>query len=227
MTDLDDRPRLDEFSIAARAARELQTGMVVNLGFGIPMLVNLFVEPEREVLFHSENGILGFGPVITDNPDKVDPGCINAGGQPVERIPGMSFMSHDQSFELIRGGWIDLSILGALEVGVNGDLANYHVPGKIAGSLGGGQDLAFCAKRVLVVMTHHDRAGRSKLVPRLGLALTAPACVRRIVTDISVIDLTPAGAVLVEILPGWTAEEVRQVTAVPLELSPDLVEMTL
>ncbi len=222
----DDRPRLDEYSIAGRAARELETGMVVNLGFGIPMLVGMFVEPEREVLFHSENGILGFGPVITDSPERVDIACINAGGQPVERIPGMSFMSHDQSFELIRGGWIDISVLGALEVGLNGDLANFQVPGKVAGSIGGAQDLAFCAKRVVVVMTHQDKAGNSKLVPRVSLPLTAPACVSRVITDIAVVDLVDGRAMLREIMPDWTVADVQGVTAVPLEVADDLVEIS-
>ncbi len=218
--------RLDEYSIAARAARELTTGMVVNLGVGIPMLVNMFVEPEREVLFHSENGILGFGPVITDSPEEADANCINAGGQPVQRMPGMSFMSHDQSFELIRGGWVDVSVLGALEVGLNGDLANFQVPGKVAGSLGGGQDLAFCAKRVIVVMTHQDKLGNSKLVPRVSLPLTAPACVSRVITDIAVIDLVEGRAVLREIMPDWTVADVEAVTAVPLEVGDDLVELS-
>lgn len=222
-----DKPRLDEFSIAARAAKELRTGMVVNLGFGIPMLVSTFVEPEREVLLHSENGVIGFGPVVVDDPDGADPYCINGGGQPVMKTPGMSFMTHDQSFELIRGGWIDISLLGALQVGVNGDLANFQVPGKIAGSLGGAQDLAFCAKRVVVLMTHQDKHGAPKLVERVTLPLTAPRCVRRVITDISVIDVDADGLVLREIMPGWTPDEIRSVTGPDLAISPDLVEITL
>ncbi len=224
---LDDRPRLDEFSIAMRAAKELETGMVVNLGFGIPMLVSMFVEPEREVLLHSENGVIGFGPVITDDPESADPNLINGGGQPVMRTPGMSFMSHEQSFELIRGGWVDISLLGALEVGVNGDLANFQVPGKIAGSLGGAQDLAFCAKRVIVLMTHQDKHGNPKLVDRVVLPLTAPGCVKRIISDIAVIDLEPGGAVLREIVPGWTPEEIQSVTGTALAVPDDVIEMTL
>jgi 3-oxoacid CoA-transferase B subunit len=219
--------RLDDFSIAARAARELHTGMVVNLGFGIPLLVSTFVEPEREVLLHSENGVIGFGPVVADDPEQADPNCINGGGQPVMKTPGMSFMAHDQSFELIRGGWIDISLLGALEVGANGDLANYHVPGKITGSFGGAQDLAFCAKKVIVLMSHTDKQGRPKFVNRVRLNLTAPGCVKMLITDIAVIDLTPAGAVLREYMPGWTPEQIQAVTEPELIIPDDIVEITL
>lgn len=227
LSEFADKPRLDEFTIAMRAAKELETGMVVNLGFGIPMLVSMYVEQEREVLLHSENGVIGFGPVITDDPTNADPNLINGGGQPVMRTPGMSFMSHEQSFELIRGGWIDISLLGALEVGANGDLANYQVPSKIAGSLGGAQDLAFCAKKVVVLMTHQDKYGNPKFVDRVRLNLTAPHCVKKIISDIAVIDLTPEGAVLREIMPGWTPEEVQSATGPPLTVADDLVEITL
>jgi 3-oxoacid CoA-transferase subunit B len=222
-----DKPRLDDFSIAARAARELRTGMIVNLGFGIPLLVSTFVEPEREVLLHSENGVIGFGPVLVDDPERADPNCINGGGQPVTKMPGMSFMAHDQSFELIRGGWVDISLLGALEVGANGDLANYHVPGKITGSFGGAQDLAFCAKKVVVLMSHLDKHGRPKIVNRVRLPLTAPSCVKQLITDIAVIDLTPDGMVLREYMPGWTPEEIQAVTEPELTIPDEIAEITL
>ena len=136
-------------------------------------------------------------------------------------------MAHDQSFELIRGGWIDVSLLGALEVGANGDLANYHVPGKITGSFGGAQDLAFCAKKVIVLMSHVDHHGRPKLVNRVRLPLTAPGCVKTLITDIAVIDLTPAGPVLREFMPGWTPEEIQGLTEPELIIPDDLVEITL
>ena len=223
----EDKPRLDDFSIAARAARELHTGMVVNLGFGIPLLVSTFVEPEREVLLHSENGVIGFDPVVADDPERADPNCINGGGQPVMKTPGMSFMAHDQSFELIRGGWIDISLLGALEVGANGDLANYHVPGKITGSFGGAQDLAFCAKKVIVLMSHVDKYGHPKIVNQVRLPLTAPRCVKTLITDIAVIDLTPDGAMLREFMPGWTPEEIQALTEPELIIPDDVVEITL
>jgi 3-oxoacid CoA-transferase subunit B len=221
-----DRPRLDRFSMAARAARDIQPGMIVNLGVGIPTLVSLFVPADTEVLLHAENGMLGYGPVIED-PDRADPNCINAGGQPVERRPGMSFMTHDMSFELIRGGWIDVAMLGGLQVGANGDLANYHMPGRITGSIGGGQDLAYCSKKVVVIMSHIDKGGRPKIVDRVALPITAPGCVDRIITDIAVIDVTAGVLVLQELLAGWTAEEIQEITSAPLHVAADLVELTL
>jgi 3-oxoacid CoA-transferase B subunit len=226
VTTFADKPRLDQWAMAMRAAQDLQEGMVVNLGMGIPMLVSTFVEPEREVLFHSENGVLGFGRGI-DDPDLVDPYCVNAGGQPVERAPGMSFLSHDESFALIRGGWIDVTILGALEVSANGDLANFQPPGKIIGSLGGAQDLAFCAKKVVALMSHQAKDGSPKILSAANLPLTAPRCVSRIITDIAVIDITPAGAVLREVLAGWTADEVQQVTDAPLLVPEPPLELSL
>jgi acetate CoA/acetoacetate CoA-transferase beta subunit len=226
VTTFEDKPRLDDWSMAMRASQEVHEGMVVNLGMGIPMLVSAFVEPEREVMFHTENGILGFGRVIED-PDAVDPNCVNAGGQPVERGPGMSFMSHDESFALIRGGWIDMTVLGALQVGENGDLANYHPPGKVIGSIGGAQDLAYCAKKVLVLMTHRTKSGQPKLMAKAELPITAPSCVSRIISDIAVVDVTAAGMVLREVLPGWTPDEVQQVTDARLVVPNDVAEITL
>ncbi len=223
----EDKPRLDEWSIAMRAARELAEGIVANLGFGIPMLVSSFVDPEMEVLLHSENGVLGFGPVVEDAAD-ADPYCINGGGQPVRRRPGMSFMSHDESFALIRGGWVDVTFLGALQVSEAGDLANWRVPGKVSGALGGGQDLAFCAKRVVCLMTHQAKDGRPKIVRRLDLDVTAPRCVKRIISDIAVIDLVePGRLVLREVLPGWTPEEVQQVTEPELQVANDVADLVL
>jgi len=222
----EDKPRLDESAMAMRAAQEIKEGMVANLGFGIPMLISSFVDPEAEVLLHSENGVIGFGGVIED-PARADRYCINGGGQPVERRPGMSFMSHEESFTLIRGGWIDVTFLGALQVAANGDLANWKVPGKISGALGGGQDLAFCAKSVVCITTHQTKDGSPKIVNRLSLDITAPRCVKRIISDIAVIDVGPERLVLQEVLPGWTPEEVQQVTEPALDISADLIEMAL
>ena len=159
--------------------------MVVNLGMGIPMLVSTFVEPEREVLFHTENGIIGFGRVIEDA-DAVDPNCINAGGQPVERgaghvvhVPRRVVRPHPRRLDRRH-------LLGSLQVGANGDLANYHPPGKVIGSIGGAQDLAYCAKRVVVLMTHQTKAGEPKIRRQVELPITAPTCVDRVITDIAV-----------------------------------------
>ncbi len=226
MTNFDDKPRLDNWSMAMRASHDVREGMIVNLGMGIPMLVSAFVEPEREVMFHTENGIIGFGRVIEDA-DAVDPNCVNAGGQPVERSPGMSFMSHDDSFALIRGGWIDITMLGSLQVGANGDLSNYHPPGKVIGSIGGAQDLAFCAKSVVVLMTHQTKSGGPKIMSTVDLPITAPTCVSRIITDIAVIDISPDGPVLREVLAGWDVDDVRAVTDAELIVPTDVAELSL
>lgn len=218
--------RLDEMTMAMRAAREFQDGMVVNLGVGIPTLASNFVLPDREVIFHSENGVLGFGPVVEDLA-RADIYLINAGVQPVSALPGMCFVAHEESFAMIRGGHIDVTVLGALQVGENGDLANYHLPGKVAGSFGGGQDLAFCAKRVIALMTHQTKDGRPKVVRRVTLPLTAPRAVHRIITDIAVIDVTERGLVLREHAPGWTPEEIQAVTEPELTIAEDLQEITL
>lgn len=218
--------RLDDLTMAMRVAREFQDGMVVNLGIGIPTLSSSFVLPGREVIFHSENGVLGFGPIVEER-GKADLYLINAGVQPVLPLPGMSFVSHEESFAMIRGGHIDITVLGALQVAENGDLANYHLPGKVAGSFGGGQDLAFCAKRVLVVMTHETKDGKPKVVKRVTLPLTAPRAVDRIITDIAVIDVTERGLVLREYAPGWTPEEIQARTEAELMVAEDVQVMTL
>jgi 3-oxoacid CoA-transferase subunit B len=218
--------RLDDYTIALRAAKEFQDGMVVNLGVGIPTLCSTFIPPEKEVLFHSENGIIGFGEIIQD-PDRADPNLINAGVQPVARRPGMVIVDHAESFAMIRGGHIDITVLGAFQVSERGDLANNTMPGKEVGSLGGGQDLAFCAKKVIVTMSHTDKDERPKIVKECTSPITAPACVDLIVTDIAVIAVTQEGLVLREVAPGWTAEEVQALTEPRLIVSPDVREMEL
>jgi 3-oxoacid CoA-transferase B subunit len=218
--------RLDEQTMAMRAAREFADGMVVNLGVGIPTLCGNFVPAGREVLFHSENGVVGFGRPA-QAPEEASAYLINPGMQPVLPRPGMVLMDHAESFCLVRGGWIDISVLGALEVSERGDLANYLMPGKLGGNLGGGQDLAFRAKRVIAVMKHTTRDGRPRLVRRVSLPLTAPAAVDTIVTDIAVIDVTPGGLILREHAPGWSVAEIQALTEPPLTPAPDLAEITL
>lgn len=218
--------RLDEQTMALRAAKEFQDGMVVNLGVGIPTLCSNFVPPEKEIVFQSENGIIGFGPIVTD-PEEADENLINAGVQPVQPKPGMAVVDHAESFVMIRGGHIDLAVLGGLQVSEQGDLANYTLPGKQVGSFGGGQDLAFCAKEVVAVMTHTTREGSPKIVNQLTSPVTAPACVDLIITDIAVIEVADGGLVVKEVAPGWTLEEVQALTEPRLTASPDLREMEL
>ena len=218
--------RLDEQTMALRVAKEFQDGMVVNLGVGIPTLCSNFVPAEREIVFQSENGILGFGPIVTD-PDEADENLINAGVQPVQPKPGMAVFDHAESCVMIRGGHIDLAVLGALEVSERGDLANYTLPGKQVGSFGGGQDLAFCAKKLVTVMTHTTREGKPKIVNQLTSPVTAPACVDLIITDIAAIEVTDDGLLLREAVPGWTAEDIQALTEAKLRVAPDLREMEL
>jgi len=218
--------RLDEQTMALRAVKEFPDGAVVNLGVGIPTLCSMYVPPEKEVLFHSENGVLGFGPVITD-PDQADLDLINAGVQPVSRKPGMSFFEHAESFAMIRGGHVDVAVLGAIQVSERGDLANWLLPGKKVGSLGGGMDLAFCARKVIALTTHTTKDGRPKIVRRCSEPLTAPQAVDLIITDVAVIDVTDGGLLLREVAPGWTMEEVQALTEPELRAAPDLKAMEL
>jgi 3-oxoacid CoA-transferase B subunit len=218
--------RLDEQTMAIRAAKEFQEGMVINLGVGIPTFCSNFVPPDREILFHSENGVIGFGPII-DNPDDADENLINAGAQPISAKPGMAIMDHAESLCIIRGGHIDITVLGVVQVSEKGDLANYVIPGKQIGSLGGGQDLAFCAKKVIALTTFCTKDGAAKVVKECTQPLTAPRCVDQIITDIAVLDVTPEGLVLREVVPGWTAEEVQALTDAKIIVPPDVQEMTL
>ena len=218
--------RLDEQTMAIRAAKEFQEGMIVNLGVGIPTFCSNFVPPDREIIFHSENGVIGFGPII-DNPDDADENLINAGAQPISSKPGMSIIDHAESLCIIRGGHVDITVLGVVQVSEKGDLANYTIPGKQIGSLGGGQDLAFCAKKVIALTTFTTKEGDAKVVKECTQPLTAPRCVDRIITDIAVMDVTPEGLVLRELVPGWTAEEVQALTDAKIIVPPDVEEMTL
>ena len=219
------KQRMDGQTMALRVVREFADGMVINLGVGLPTLCSNFVPPEKEVLFHSENGVLGFGPIISDR-DQADICLINASAQPISRKPGMVLFDQAESFCMIRGGHLDLAVLGALEVSETGDLANYHLPGKPMGSLGGGQDLAFCARRVIVAL-NHTWQGKSRIVRECSLPITAPSCVDLIVTDIAVISVAQDGLVLEETAPGWTPEEVQAETEARLTVSRGVRDIEL
>jgi 3-oxoacid CoA-transferase subunit B len=218
--------RLDRYAIALCASREFQDGMIVNLGIGIPTLCAAMIPQDKEVLFHSENGVIGYGEIIQD-PDRADISLINAGSQPLAYRRGMAIVDHAESFAMVRGGHIDISVLGAIQVSEKGDLANNTLPGKQVGSLGGGQDLAFCAKKVIVCMTHTDAAGKPKIVRKCSSPLTAPNCVDLIVTDIALIEVTEDGLSLREHAPGWSPEEIQALTEPRLIISQRLAEMKL
>ena len=217
--------RLPREVIAMRVARELPDGSYVNLGIGIPTLVSQFIPEGRTVIYHSENGILNYGPMAPEGEEDID--LINAGGQFLQPVPGMAFFHSAEAFGMIRGGHIDVSVLGALQVSQRGDLANWMVPQRGVGNIGGAMDLAAGARRVIVAMEHTTPKGDHKIVPECTFPLTAKECVSLICTDVAVIEASPAGLVLTEVAPGWTAEEVQSITGAPLQISPDLTEIEL
>jgi 3-oxoacid CoA-transferase B subunit len=217
---------LDKNGIAQRIAKELKDGYYVNLGIGIPTLVANYIPEGMNVVLQSENGLLGIGPFPTE--DKVDADLINAGKQTISMVDGSVLFSSADSFGMIRGGHIDLTILGAMEVSENGDIANWKIPGKMVKGMGGAMDLVASAKNIIVAMRHVDKYGKSKLLPECSLPLTGVNCVKKIVTELGVFEVVPEGGFKVlERAPGVSLEEIKNATAGKLIAEEEVPEMAL
>jgi 3-oxoacid CoA-transferase subunit B len=214
---------LNKNQIAHRIAQELQDGFYVNLGIGIPTLVANYIPAGMNVVLQSENGLLGMGPFPWEGEEDAD--LINAGKQTITTVPGSSFFDSATSFGMIRSGRVDLTVLGAMEVSEMGDIANWKVPGKMVKGMGGAMDLVASAKNIIVAMQHTDKQGNSKLLPQCSLPITGLHCVKKIVSDLGVFDVTPDGFVCIEHAPGVSLDEIRQKTAGRLRISDRVSEM--
>lgn len=217
---------IDKIGIAKRIAQEVKDGMYINLGIGIPTLVANYIPSNLNVVLQSENGLLGIGPFPTE--DKVDPDLINAGKQTITMMPGSALFSSAESFAMIRGGHVDLTILGAMEVSEYGDIANWKVPGKMVKGMGGAMDLVASAKNIIVAMQHCSKDGASKLLKQCTLPITGLRCVKKIVSDLAVLDVLPEGAFkLLERAPGVSVEEIKNATEGKLIIEGEIPEMKL
>jgi 3-oxoacid CoA-transferase subunit B len=216
---------LDKIGIAKRIAKEVKDGYYVNLGIGIPTLVANYVPKKLNVEFQSENGVLGMGPFPFDGDEDAD--VINAGKQTITTLAGASFFDSAMSFGMIRGQHVDLTILGAMEVSENGDIANWKIPGKMVKGMGGAMDLVASAENIIVAMMHVNKAGESKLLKKCSLPLTGVGCVKKIVTELAVLDIVPEGFQLLERAPGVSVEEIQKATEGNLIIKGEIPEMIL
>ena len=216
------KERLSRELMAMRVAGELEDGTVVNLGIGMPTLVSNYIPMDGSIILHAENGVIGYGPFPQEGQE--DANLVNAGGQPVTLQPGAAIVSHADSFAMIRGGYIDVAVLGGFQVSQRGDLASWSTDEESLGSPGGAVDIALAARRVIVMMEHTTKEGGPKLLRECGYPLTGRECVEVVITDLGLFQVTGDGLLLREIAPGWTVEDVQALTDAPLTLSPELRE---
>lgn len=217
------KTRLDKKNIASRVAKEFENSMLINLGYGMPALCANFIPKDKTVYFMGENGVLGYNALDKDAEPDYD--LINASDQPVARAPGMCFFDSGMSFDMVRGGHVDIAVLGAYQVSQTGNLANWGRPGRPAAGMGGGMDLAVGSSKLYVMMQHITKDGAQRIVNQCSFPLTAKNCVDKIFTDVAVIDVTEEGLLLKEVAPGWTAEEVQAITEAPLSIANDLKDI--
>ncbi|HEU0020313.1 MAG TPA: 3-oxoacid CoA-transferase subunit B [Dehalococcoidia bacterium] len=217
-----EKPRLERQAMCDRLAMEFQDQWIVNLGVGMPTLCSNYIDSSKEIIFHSENGVIGYGPLAKAG--REDKHLVNAGGQHVTAIPGMVIVHHADSFALIRGGRIDVTVMGAYEVAENGDFANWRIPNRKGGGIGGAMDLAACARRVFIAMEHNTRDGKPRMLKQCNLPVTAPRAVTLVSTDLGLFEVTAQGFKLVEHAPGWSPEDIQELTEARLTIADNLRE---
>src|SRR5262245_18780809 len=222
---MSEKPRLPRQAMCDRLAMAFQDEWIVKLGVGMPTLCSNYVDPNKCLVFHSENGVIGYGPLA--QPEEVDRHLVNAGGQHVTPVTGMAIVHHADSFALIRKGMVDVTVMGAYEVAENGDFANWRIPNRKGGGIGGAMDLAACAKRVFIALEHTTRESKPRLLKRCTLPITAPGVVKLVATDLGLFEITPQGFMLREHAPGWTAAEIQELTEARLTIANDLREFRL